>query len=81
VSEIERHWVIVPATVRKYFPPCNIAFEVKIGGKHLDQTYIDRYNRLRLGARLFDKLDAEPGCSIIFAKGPEKTYVLKKKES
>mgnify|MGYP001135104791 CR=1 FL=1 len=77
-SEKERHWVIVPSVSRKHFPTPDVIFTITVFNKR-SQTYIDRYNRLRLGARIFDKLGLdEPGSSIVIGKNPDGIYVLRK---
>lgn len=79
VSERERHWVTIPAASRNHFPAHDIVFRIKIGNFRAT-TYIDRYNRLRLGARLFDKIDLEElGYLVVIKKNPEGMYFVGKK--
>jgi hypothetical protein len=77
-SEKERHWIIVPVEFRRNFPSCNIEFNVRIR-KASASTYIDSYNRLRLGSRIFNELELDsPNTVIIVEKEPsKKEYVLR----
>jgi len=79
-SERERHWIIIPAATREHFPPTDVAFHLKVGDE-VFSTYIDSYKRMRLGSRVFSKLELEePDTSIIFEKKSDQEYVLKKKK-
>jgi len=79
ISEKERHWVIIPAKIRECFPACGIVFQIRIGNK-THSTYVDSYNRLRLGSRVFSELEPEgPNAIVVFEKVPE-GYILRKKK-
>jgi hypothetical protein len=79
-SEKERHWIIIPARVREHLPPCDVVFDLKAGSE-IFTSYIDRYKRLRLGSRIFDKLLLEEYTSpVVVEKQSNNVYVLRKKK-
>lgn len=78
-SERERHYIIVPAKYIEYFPPPEVPFIVKVNKKTY-KTYIDRYNRLRLGSRIFNELELDKSGSIfVIEKESERVYLIKRK--
>jgi len=79
ISEKERHWVIIPAKFRKDFPPSNVMFQIRID-KVTYSTYVDAYNRLRLGSRVFSKLGLEEPNAIVIFEKVSQDYILKKKK-
>jgi hypothetical protein len=80
-SEKERHWIIILAKARDNFPAPNVDFDLRVGDE-VFSSYIDSYNRLRLGSRAFGKLELdEPGAFVIFEKKRDREYVLKKKKN
>ena len=77
-SEKERHYIIIPAKYMKCFPPPEVPFIVKINKKPY-KTYVDRYNRLRLGSRIFNELELDKSGSIfVIEKESEKVYSIKR---
>jgi len=78
-SEKERHWIIVPYKTLANFPPIGVEFNINIGGE-VFITYIDKYNRLRIGSRAYNKLDEPDGpmISVVLERISDKEYVLKK---
>lgn len=78
-SEIERHWIIIPAKMLDNFPPPGVNFNIRAGNE-VFSTYVDSYKRLRLGSLVFSKLELEePNVFVIFEKS-DREYVLKKKD-
>lgn len=78
-SEKERHYIIIPRRNRENFPPFNAVFKLKVG-KQYYQTYVDSYSRLRLGSRIFNKLDLDqPGCIIVIKRDSDGNYMLETK--
>jgi len=77
-SEKERHYVVVPAKYRHLFPASEHTFKVKIKGK-IFETYIDKYNRLRLGSRIFNELDLDsPNTAVCIIKCDPSLYIIKR---